>query len=110
MLSQVLAHQCNIGYETQRNMILETFNGVAVKSLRQLKQSLDQASGNTLVFEFRGGAVVVLNRAAALGAQVQVATPFLVAAFSSSSSFISTLLPFFSSKVVQGALHPSGSL
>ena len=38
LLSQVLAHSCNIGYETQRNLVLSKCNGELVRSLKHLKQ------------------------------------------------------------------------
>ena len=86
LLSQVLAQNCNIGSETHRNLVLQSFNGVVVRSLKHLKHLIDVASGgvtlleveetkpnsNSFVFEFQNGNVMVLNREAALAAQQQV--------------------------------------
>ena len=41
ILSQVIAHSCNIGYETAKNLHLKTFNGIHVKNLKHLKQMID---------------------------------------------------------------------
>ena len=37
LLSQVISHSCNIGYETYRNLHLESFNGRRCCSMRHLK-------------------------------------------------------------------------
>jgi len=84
LLSQVLAHRCNIGYENNRNMPLKAVNGQPVKNLRQLKQVVDQAllvkaapaaedaADCKLVFEFTNGMLLVLDGKAALDAQEQL--------------------------------------
>jgi hypothetical protein len=41
LLSQVIAHSCNIGYEMYKNLQLKAFNGVPVKNLKHLKSLLD---------------------------------------------------------------------
>lgn len=84
VLSQVIAHTCNIGYESIRNMHLKKFNGEVVKNLKQLKTLIDDTYRRgmgkrggakklaPLVFEFHTGIVVVLEAAAALAAQTQI--------------------------------------
>ena len=74
LLSQVLAHSCNIGYETQRNLVLANCNGEQIRSLKQLKQLIDSSAATckSLVFESKSGSVIVLNREAAIAAQEQV--------------------------------------
>ena len=49
ILSQVLAHNCNIGYENNRNMLIRSFNGEAVKSLKHLKTMIDQYTATALI-------------------------------------------------------------
>lgn len=89
LLSQVLAHGCNIGYETCKNFVLEKVNGISVKSLKHLRSLLlqweqssdaDAPKGATkgaddkLVFEFStpAGYMMVLDREEAMGAQAQL--------------------------------------
>lgn len=48
LLSQVIAHSCNIGYETQSNLRLSKFNGVPVRSLKHLKRLIDIAAATGL--------------------------------------------------------------
>ena len=40
LLSQVIAHDCNIGYEQYHNMILKSYNSQPVSNIKQLKQLL----------------------------------------------------------------------
>lgn len=42
MLSQVISHQCNIGYEMNRNLQLKSFNTIPIKNLKHLKYLLDE--------------------------------------------------------------------
>lgn len=42
MLSQVIAHSCNIGYEMNKNLHLKSLNNIPIKNLKQLKSILDQ--------------------------------------------------------------------
>jgi PDZ domain-containing secreted protein len=91
LLSQVISHPCNIGYEMQRNTQLLKFNGVAVKNLKHLYDMIYKSKPDTLttldsnsreditesaripfVFEFSGGQVIVMDGPAALSAQEQV--------------------------------------
>lgn len=83
LLSQVISHTCNIGYEMQRNVRLMSFNGVSVQNLRHLgelisssaqKLEANNTDGSTLpfVFEFSGGQVIVLDGYASIRAQNQV--------------------------------------
>ena len=86
ILSQVLAHNCNIGYENNRNMVIRSFNGEIVKSLKHLKSMLDtyleqiqmsassnnSISNSNLVFECTNGMVLVLDGIASVEAQKQI--------------------------------------
>eukprot|EP01041_Mallomonas_annulata_P009432 gene9432-19589_t len=84
LLSQVIANDCNVGYEMMRNQLLKTFNGIPVRNLRHLKSLIDDAiavatgeaeaegeagqggggggggSGN-MIFQFSSGVIVVLD-------------------------------------------------
>ena len=42
MLSQVIAHSCNIGYEMNKNLHLKSFNNIKIKNLKHLKQLIDE--------------------------------------------------------------------
>ena len=76
LLTQVLAHECNIGYETCRNMVLRRCNGEPVRNLRQLCQQLASTAAaalpSTIHFEFANGMLMVLDTLAATKATDQV--------------------------------------
>merc|ERR1711871_1111307 len=82
LLSQVISHTCNIGYEMQRNAWLLSFNGRPVNNLLHLNDMIHSAFKNMdksresedfpLVFEFSGGNVIVLDGHAALAAQDEI--------------------------------------
>lgn len=83
LLSQVIAHHCNIGYESYSNMHLTKFNGENITNIRQLKDRIEELklrifSDNTsekdqyLVFEMSNGRIVVIDAKAAFEAQDQV--------------------------------------
>ena len=86
LLSQVISHRCNIGYETQRNMQLHSFNGIPVENLSHLQKlkleaySSIQKSDRTdtacdsFIFQFSNGQLIVLESAATITAQEQVKT------------------------------------
>lgn len=42
MLSQVLAHTCNIGYEKMRDVVLSKYNGRRIINLRHLKNLIEE--------------------------------------------------------------------
>jgi len=90
ILSQVISHSCNIGYETYRNMALKSFNDVTVKNLKHLKSLIDEAASMSkkqssaaakrageglqtpLVFEFSSNQVIVLEAEKAFAAQREI--------------------------------------
>eukprot|EP01042_Synura_sphagnicola_P002483 gene2483-2985_t len=80
ILSQVIVNECNVGYETLRNLLLKSFNGHRVLHLRQLKRLVDEAMARVstssekipMVFEFSSGNLVVVDGLAALRSQEQV--------------------------------------
>jgi hypothetical protein len=73
LLSQVLSHPCNIGYETSRNMRLVRLNGQSVRSLAHLKVLVDACERRgPLVFEFSSEQIVVIDAAAAEQATLDV--------------------------------------
>ena len=93
LLSQVISHSCNIGYETYRNLHLVKFNGEKVRSMRHLKAMVDQAMQRVeqgggrkdafIMLEFANGQVIVLDEEAAVGAQAQVASEHFIQSFCS---------------------------
>ena len=77
LLSQVLSHSCNIGYETNRNMRLVKLNGESVCSLAHLKSLIEISTQQNLVFEFSSGQIMVVDREAAIDSNDQVSTRLL---------------------------------
>ena len=77
LLSQVIAHSCNIGYERSHNLQLVKLNNQPIKSLKQLKKLLYTDKDSNLVFEFRSGQQMILDRAAAMESQTQVVITFI---------------------------------
>jgi len=93
-LAQVIAHNCNIGYEMYKNLHLKALNDVPVKNLRHLKALIGEihagssakatgkatgkaskSAGNkarTMVFEFTNGLLIALDANEALAAQEQI--------------------------------------
>ena len=73
VLSQVLAHACNIGYEHYRNMVVKKVNGTAIRNLQHLRSLMSKrVDNNKFLIEFSNGMVIVLDKTAAYDAQVQV--------------------------------------
>jgi len=75
LLSQVIAHTCNIGYETHRNMQLVSLNGNPINNLKGLKQLVDSFLEKTtrpLLFEFANGQTIVIDSNAGRLAQAQI--------------------------------------
>ena len=93
LLSQVISHSCNIGYETYRNLHLKSFNGERVRSLRHLKALVDELEGKAkcenigkdacITLEFANGQIIVLDEKAAVGAQEQIATEHFIQSYCS---------------------------
>jgi len=64
VLSQVLAHKENLGYENYRALHLVEVDGVKIRNLRHLKKMLEEGKGEFVRFEFAPhGRHVVLERA-----------------------------------------------
>lgn len=75
LLSQVIAHNCNIGYEMHRNMQLVSLNGNPIKNLKGLKQLVDsflETTTRPLLFEFANGQIIVIDSNAGKVAQTQI--------------------------------------
>jgi len=76
LLSQVIAHNCNVGYERIRNLWLKSINGETIRNLRHLHAFLQEAAAdsavNSLVFEYSNKQIMVLDKQAAQVAQDQV--------------------------------------
>merc|ERR1711879_571116 len=64
VLSQVIAHRANLGYENFKNEHLVSFNGEPVKNLRHLDEMIRGTHDlcPTLTFEFHSGLQVMLDR------------------------------------------------
>lgn len=78
VISQILAHQCNIGYENGFDYYqLKNFNGKTILNMKDLKNNLWNSLDNgeadeELVFDFHNGAKIVLHRQEVLQAQKDV--------------------------------------
>jgi hypothetical protein len=72
LLSHVLAHNCNVGFENCRNHVLTTVNGVKVVNLRHMKTLIDEETQPNIVMEFSNGYVIVLDKQEAITAQSQL--------------------------------------
>eukprot|EP00986_Skeletonema_menzelii_P015171 scaffold11190_cov156-Skeletonema_menzelii.AAC.1 len=66
VLTQVLAHEANLGYEHLIDLHLLKFNGVEVKSLGHLNTLISENEEQFMTFEFapeEGGRLIVMERA-----------------------------------------------
>ena len=86
VLSQVLAHKANLGYEHLMDLHLIEFNGVEVRCLRHLQQLIDDCTDPFMRFQFapkETGRLVILDRegndkvTADVCAEHRIGTPFL---------------------------------
>lgn len=55
VLSQVLPHKCNIGYERLRNVVLDEINGIKIKQLSDIPNALKSPIDGFDVFKFEPG-------------------------------------------------------
>jgi hypothetical protein len=65
VLSQVLAHKANLGYEHLMDLHLLEFNGIEVRCLRHLQQLIEESTEPFMSFQFAPkdtGRLVVLDR------------------------------------------------
>lgn len=113
MLSQVIAHSCNIGYEMNKNLRLMKFNNIDIKNLKHLKVLVDELDlqknsdskkiskskigkiskkdkdgeisqvSGSMVFEFSNGQIVVLDGKEALSAKDQICREHFIPHFCS---------------------------
>lgn len=86
VLSQVLAHKANLGYEHFMDLHLLEFNGVEVRCLKHLQQLIAESTGPFMTFQFapkEGGRFIVLDRenndeaTRDICAEHSIGTPFL---------------------------------
>ncbi|KAK3137504.1 hypothetical protein QOZ80_5BG0453150 [Eleusine coracana subsp. coracana] len=62
IVSQVLAHEVNIGYEHMGNQQVMKLNGTAIKNIHHLAHLVDTCKDKFLTFEFEDDFLVVLDR------------------------------------------------
>jgi hypothetical protein len=78
LLSQVLSHSCNVGYEMFRNLRLKSLNQQLIMNMQTLKKVIEElytTSTTTtpyLIFEFDNGVKLVLNTQEVQQAEKQV--------------------------------------
>ncbi|PUZ64030.1 hypothetical protein GQ55_3G111400 [Panicum hallii var. hallii] len=72
IVSQVLAHEVNIGYEHMGNQQVIKLNGTAVKNIHHLAHLVDTCQDKFLTFEFEDDFLVVLHRGEAATASSDI--------------------------------------
>jgi hypothetical protein len=73
VLSEILEHETNLGYELFHRQHLMKLNGVAIHNLAQLAQLVDACRAGQMVFEFDRDEILVLDAEAAHKATQEVA-------------------------------------
>ncbi|RLN30899.1 protease Do-like 2, chloroplastic [Panicum miliaceum] len=72
IVSQVLAHEVNIGYEHMGNQQVIKLNGTAVKNIHHLAHLVDTCQDKFLTFEFEDDFLVVLHQEEAAAASSDI--------------------------------------
>ncbi|KAJ3669654.1 hypothetical protein LUZ60_011604 [Juncus effusus] len=62
ILSQVLAHDVNVGYDDMENQQVVKFNGTAIKNIYHLAHLVDSCKDKYFIFEFEENFLAVLDR------------------------------------------------
>jgi hypothetical protein len=95
LLSQVIAHNCNIGYESMENMLLSNINGVKITNMQQVKDMIDsirvrvqkkkilKPKEKNLMFEFSNHRVVILDAMDAFAAEDIICRDHGIASYAS---------------------------
>uniref|UniRef100_J3M3Y7 PDZ domain-containing protein n=1 Tax=Oryza brachyantha TaxID=4533 RepID=J3M3Y7_ORYBR len=84
IVSQVLAHEVNIGYEHMGNQQVIKLNGTAVKNIHHLAHLVDNCKDKFLTFEFEDDFLVVLDREEATTASSDILKEHAIPAIRSS--------------------------
>ncbi|KAL6840923.1 hypothetical protein ACP4OV_029183 [Aristida adscensionis] len=72
IVSQVLAHEVNIGYEHMGNQQVMKLNGTVIKNIHHLAHLVDTCEDKFLTFEFEDDFLVVLHREEAAAASSDI--------------------------------------
>ncbi|CAD6334642.1 unnamed protein product [Miscanthus lutarioriparius] len=72
IVSQVLAHEVNIGYEHMGNQQVMKLNGTTIKNIHHLAHLVDTCKDKFLTFEFEDDFLVVLHREEAAAASSDI--------------------------------------
>ncbi|XP_024515363.1 protease Do-like 2, chloroplastic [Selaginella moellendorffii] len=78
VMSQVLAHPVNAGYENLQNVEVLTFNGEKIRNLRQFSRLVDSCTEEFMRFELERHILVVLETKSARLANEQILRDFHV--------------------------------
>lgn len=79
VLSQVLAHEVNVGYHTTYNFLVKAIDGKPVKNINDVIRLIESASENSfLEITNEVGALIVLDRAAAKTAHPEILTRYRI--------------------------------
>ncbi len=73
VLSEVLEHNVNLGYDLFHRQHIKTFNGQAIQNLAHLVELVDACTEGEMVFQFDREEILVLDAAAAHKATQEVA-------------------------------------
>eukprot|EP00252_Welwitschia_mirabilis_P001100 TRINITY_DN11057_c0_g1_i1.p1 TRINITY_DN11057_c0_g1~~TRINITY_DN11057_c0_g1_i1.p1 ORF type:complete len:660 (-),score=130.37 TRINITY_DN11057_c0_g1_i1:841-2736(-) len=79
ILSQVLASEVGVGYETMYNQQVLKFNGCKIKNIKHLAYLVDSCKDKYLVFEFEDNYLVVLEREKSLAATPKILKDYGIA-------------------------------
>ncbi|KAG8067187.1 hypothetical protein GUJ93_ZPchr0005g14300 [Zizania palustris] len=85
IVSQVLAHEVNIGYEHMGNQQVIKLNGTVVKNIHHLAHLVDNCKDKFLTFEFEDDFLVVLDREEASTASSDILKEHAIPSIRSSS-------------------------
>jgi hypothetical protein len=80
VLSKVLAHDCNFGFQTMRKALLLKFNGASIKNLSQLSKLLQESKEDFYRFQFDHDMTIVLERKHAQDAEAEILEQHSIAA------------------------------
>ena len=72
VLAHVLAHECNLGYETLVNVLVLAVNGTPVHNLAQLAQLIEATAGPYVLIDLDHGQLLALDAAAARAASQSI--------------------------------------
>ena len=83
VMTNILAHDVNIGYQDMGNDILIRVNGHVIKDMRHLKTILESNTEKFVTFDFESGGQIVIDPAKAREARPDILEKYRVSAYCS---------------------------